>query len=84
MSRFYINQSKDKDVEIMSVSDVSCLFGIWKDLIPKKIGKKIVVLNTRNHRVVGAFQLIEVPFPLKQRCPCCFGKGEIDLKVEKV
>lgn len=66
----------------MSVSDVCCLFGIRKDEIAQKMGKKIVVLNTRNHRVVGAFQLIPVPFPIKRKCPCCFGDGEIELKIE--
>ena len=65
---------------IVSVSEAALLFGIWKDRQEGLKDKAIVVLNRRNHRVVGAFKLIPVPIPLEERCPCCLGKGKVDIK----
>ena len=71
---------ENNDVVFMSVSEAAILFGIWNDKQEKYKGKKIVVLNRKKHRVVGAFQLIDVPVPLTEECPYCRGKGKIEIK----
>lgn len=71
----------EKPTVIISVSELSLLFGIWKDKLPDYKNKNIVVLNRRNHKVVGALQIIEPPMPLESKCPCCFGTGKIELKI---
>jgi len=82
MSKKEIKVTKDKQENIMviSVSEANCYFGNWKDEIKNLIGKKIVVVNTKRHRVVGAFQFIDVPDlkDMKKVCPVCDGKGKVN------
>jgi len=68
--------------KIVSVSEAALLFGIWKNRQVEYKDTTIVVLNRKNHRVVGAFQLVPVPIPLEQKCPCCDGKGIVDVKLK--
>lgn len=70
------------DIKIISVSEVGLYFGIWKDSQSRLKGKKIVVINRKNHRVVGAFKMIDIPVPIEEKCPCCDGTGKIKAKYE--
>ena len=70
----------DNKIKIISVSEAALYFGIWKDAQRELKGKKIVVVNKKNHRAVGAFKLIPMPIKIEETCPCCRGTGKIDIK----
>lgn len=80
MPKFTDEYDKKSEIKIISVSELGCWFGIWRDDLYKLKGRKIVVLNTKNHRIVGAFTLIDIPVPIKKMCPTCSGKGNIEIK----
>lgn len=73
------DNKKNKEIKVIKVSEVALYFGIWKDSQKELRGKKIVVLNSKNHRIVGAFKLIDIPLPIEDTCPCCKGTGKIKI-----
>lgn len=73
---------KNDKVEIMSVSEACLLFGIWKNEQKGLKGKKIVVVNRRSNKVVGAFQFIPIPIKVKEKCSYCYGTGKVKIKID--
>lgn len=66
--------------KIISVSEVGLLFGIWKNSQFDYKNCNIVVVNKKNHRIVGAFRFIEPPLPVEEKCPTCAGAGKVEVK----
>jgi len=71
------------EVKIISVSEVGLYFGFWASRQDELKGKKVVVMNLKTHRVMGAFQLIDAPIPLTGTCPTCNGKGEVETRIRR-
>lgn len=75
---------KTKEIELISVAEVALLFGIQKFRQSELKDKKIIVINKRKHRIVGAFQLIDSPIPLDVKCSTCCGTGKMQVKIPKL
>lgn len=67
--------AKLEDV-VMSVSEAILLFGIWRDSQSQYKNKRIIVVNRKNGKVVGAFKFVKRPKKVSIICPCCKGTGK--------
>lgn len=78
-----LNIMGPEDIKIISVSEVGLYFGFWNKRLDELAGKKVVVMNQKNHKVMGAFKLIAPPDPITGTCPTCEGVGKVEIKFRK-
>ena len=64
---------------VISVSHAGLYFGTWSDKLDELRGKTVVVMNTKQGKIVGAFEVVDIPKPIKQVCPICLGKGRVEI-----